>query len=124
MSYCRWSSMDFGCDLYVYDSVQGGIAIDVAAIRIVGDIPKVTSEMTADIAGPYWIERKAQHEFLGKATRVPIELPYAGESFSLSPGDAIAKLRELKALGYVFPGYVIEDIAADAAEGIKNALAD
>ena len=35
MSYCRWSSDDFQCDVYVYESVAGGFVTHVAANRVV-----------------------------------------------------------------------------------------
>ncbi len=33
MSYCRWSSDAFQCDLYVYDHYLGGLSINVATRR-------------------------------------------------------------------------------------------
>lgn len=38
MSICRWSTDNFKCDLYVYESDQG-IEICVAGMRIVEEIP-------------------------------------------------------------------------------------
>ena len=35
MSYRRWSSDDFQCDVYVYESVAGGFVTHVAANRVV-----------------------------------------------------------------------------------------
>ena len=32
MSYCRWSSMDYDCDLYIYES-ESGFEIHVARRR-------------------------------------------------------------------------------------------
>lgn len=40
MSYCRWSSMDFKCDLYIYEA-EDGIAIHVASNRVIGDVPAI-----------------------------------------------------------------------------------
>lgn len=33
MSYCRWSSMNWMCDVYVYEDVDGGWATHVAGRR-------------------------------------------------------------------------------------------
>lgn len=33
MSYCRWSTDDFLCDLYIYEHYEGFWAIHVASIR-------------------------------------------------------------------------------------------
>ena len=41
MSYCRFSSMDFQCDLYVYDHYQGGTVIHVAKRRRVLNLSKL-----------------------------------------------------------------------------------
>ena len=38
MSYCRWSSDDFRCDLYIYESAAGFV-IHVAANRVEWDPP-------------------------------------------------------------------------------------
>ena len=116
MSYCRWSSDDYGCDLYVYGS-DAGIAIYVAARRVVGDVPHLHWPESGD---PEEIERavgssRAQHAFLETAQREPIALPHAGESFcEATCGDAVARLRELRALGYRFPDSVFEDLERDA----------
>jgi hypothetical protein len=39
MSYCRWSSNDFQCDVYVYEDVAGGWTTHVACNRVVYSEP-------------------------------------------------------------------------------------
>src|ERR1044071_191187 len=39
MSYCRFSSLNWSCDVYAYADVAGGYTIHVARSRRVGDIP-------------------------------------------------------------------------------------
>lgn len=107
MSYCRWSTDDHMCDLYVYDSVSGGIAIHVAGNRLIykEPLPDPVSYLDIDAF-------MSRHEKVGKmideAYRVRIDLPYAGESWDgLSHEEAIEFLIELRQLGYRFPEHVI-----------------
>lgn len=117
MSYCRWSTNDFSCDLYVYCSGDDLYTIHVAGNRVVGKIPKITSDYM-DSGDPkdmvrceeYVAQHKAQLDWLDNAKREKITLKYAGESFYLPQEATVAKLKELKELGYVFPDYVIKDI--------------
>ena len=69
MSYCRWSSMDFKCDLYVYEA-SDGIVIHVASNRVVGDVPVIDWSSAETLHSTY----KAQMEFLDTAEREPINL--------------------------------------------------
>ena len=43
MSYCRFSSDDYGCDAYVYEDVSGGFTIHLAGRRYLGDVPKTST---------------------------------------------------------------------------------
>lgn len=123
MSLCRWSTDDFNCDLYVYNSGNDQYTIHVAGNRVVGNVPKITSDYM-DAGDPKdmvrckeWISQyDAQINWLINCERENITLKYAGESFTLSGEMAIAKLHELKALGYKFPNYVITDIEDELAE--------
>ena len=117
MSYCRWSTNDFGCDLYVYASGDNEYTIHVAGNRAVGNVPKITSDYM-DAGDPkdmvrceeWRSQHQAQLDWLMDCEREKITLPYAGESFYLPQEQAVAKLLELKELGYKFPDYVIKDI--------------
>lgn len=116
MSYCRWSTDDFGCDLYVYMSGDDRYTIHVAGNRVVGDIPKITVELFPDTVKEFLVQHDAQMEWLKTAERKPIGLEHDGKTFDLSGEGTIAKLRELKRLGYKFPDYVIDDIANEGAD--------
>ncbi|MEE9386376.1 MAG: hypothetical protein V3V08_23425 [Nannocystaceae bacterium] len=112
MSYCRWSTDDFQCDLYIYEDVAGGWTIHVAGNRVLftEELPPPVSMFEAG-----WVERHSLvMEWLGDETkhhRVDIELPHAGECFSEpTPAAAADRCEELKALGYQFPEYVIPDL--------------
>lgn len=118
MSYCRWSSDNWKSDLYVYASVGDFYSINVAANRLVGDAPEVPSILTPGLdMEEYTKAYKAQLAWLHKAERVPIELPYAGESFAEdTAADARDRLLMLRELGYHVPQYAIDQLDEEAKE--------
>lgn len=75
MSYCRWSTDDFTCDLYCYESSEGYVT-HVASYK----------------------------DSREKDSREPIGLAYDGQSFlDETPEDFLATLTMLKEAGYTFP---------------------
>lgn len=109
MSYCRWSSMDFKCDLYVYDA-EDGIAIHVASNRVVGDVPSIDWSSHDQMFKTY----REQMEFMDTAEREPINLPYDGESwYGLDKGAACTVIEMLEEEGYIFPEGLCEYIMED-----------
>jgi hypothetical protein len=95
MSYCRWSTDNWKCDLYIYESVGDFWALHVAANRNV-----------------YTEDGNVDHD-----NHIPIDLPHAGEMFELAtPGDCADKCEELRKLGYNFPDYVITTLREEQAE--------
>jgi len=116
MSYCRWSSDDFSCDVYVYENCIGGWTTHVAGNRVLGDIPK-TPPMEQDNMPAFVAAYKAQMDFLETAKRAPIGLPHDGESFDdPSPGDCADRLESLRAEGYVVPQYAIDALRGEQSE--------
>lgn len=115
MSYCRFSSLDFACDLYVYASADGFV-VDVAANRIVGPVPPLyrpTSDGEAEMRKAN-AAYQAQIAYLEEAQRLPIDLPHAGETFTCADaGIALETLRRLRMIGYVFPDHVLEDLQTE-----------
>lgn len=114
MSYCRWSSDDFDCDLYAYEA-QDGYTIHVASRRIVGKVPPLDMmNPDPDVVIAAYVVRGA---FMDSAERVPIGLRYDGETFVL---DTLEELREtfvmLGELGYHFPAYVLDEIDDEIRE--------
>lgn len=107
MSRCRWSSMSWRCDLYVYDDVAGGISVHVAGRRRVGPIP-VTPSFTLppdEFAREHEIERAA----LDSAPLVDIGGPSDGADYRVDDEEDLAALLDrLKAEGYVFPDNLVE----------------
>lgn len=114
MSYCRWSTDDFQCDLYVYADVSGGWTIHVAGNRPVYKEPLPPPiPFTAETIRP-WMERdQIIHRMLEQAERVPIGLPYDGQSFNDDRDGTVATLRMLKEAGYQFPHDIIDEIAGE-----------
>lgn len=108
MSYCRWSTDNFGCDLYCYES-RDGYVIHVAHIRILDTLPDYPS---VDLPyAEFMDEYNRYNAALDAARREPIDLPGAGESYTLSDLEEFAyKLRELRDIGYRFPDTVFEMI--------------
>lgn len=118
MSYCRWSSSNFGCDLYVYEDTGGGWTIHVAANRVVGHVPEVVWPIDPndpEANARFATTQSEQTKFVVSAKREPIALPHAGETFNLPTALACAeKVEELAALGYRVPAYVAATLREEA----------
>lgn len=120
MAYCRWSSDNFSCDLYIYES-HDGISINVASRRMVGDVPEIDWSSPENLHDSY----RQQMKFMEIAHHEPIGLPYDGQSFyGLSREDAIIFLEVLKEIGYNFPSSVIEDLKQEIKEFKENGALD
>jgi hypothetical protein len=109
MSYCRFSSDDFRCDLYVYEAGEGFV-VHVANTRVLGDVPP-SPDITAVPAQEFADAVNAQIKFLGMAKRQPIGLPCDGEIYvEETLGDLYDRLIILRDMGYRFPDDVLECI--------------
>lgn len=113
MSFCRWSSMDFSCDLYCYEA-ETCYVTHVAMSRVVGDIPKVDSslflENTEENFQEFLSQQKAQFDFLETARREPIGLKYDGQTFYDDKETFLVRLKYLREEGYNFPEITEEDL--------------
>ena len=123
MSYCRWSSMNWRCDLYIYENVAGCWTIHVASQRVSGKLPPEPLLSLPEPGAPEedmkkWMRRYRKHRnALEVAPMVEIALPHAGETFNLpSPGECADKVEELIALGYLCPDYVVPELREEQAE--------
>jgi hypothetical protein len=120
MSYCRWSSDDFQCDVYVYEDVRGGWTTHVAGNRV-----RYAEPLPAPVAFPppghtddeflAWYKRhQAVLDMVGQAERLPIGLPHDGKTFNdPTPGECADRLAALAALGYRVPVDVIDCLRAE-----------
>lgn len=114
MSYCRWSTDQFTCDLYCYQSTEGGWVIRVASNRHVGDCPKVDFGASPE---DFAAALKAQHAFLVLAPRQSIGGAFDGETFHEPTLESFRqRLLDLRASGYRFPDAVLAEIQEEIAE--------
>lgn len=121
MSYCRWSSDDYQCDLYCYEDALRGWVTHVALNRVVGDVPKLDwsalRNCTPESAKKFSEQHARQHAFLMSCERRIIDLPHAGESFADSTLVSFRdRLLVLRMLGYRFPDEVLEEVEQELQE--------
>lgn len=111
MSYCRWSSDDWKCDLYCYKDAYGGYTTHVAGRKHVG-VP-VNPHSYSDF--DKWHEfYDVQMKFLENAKMKDIGLPYDGDSFNDPDLESfLERVNCLKEIGYHVPFYVLEDIEGE-----------
>lgn len=129
MSYCRWSSMNFKCDLYCYEHCDGTWTTHIASNKVVTpifpDAPWVL--LKGGLIGRYlfvWWHRLHMWT-VGIGKRAAIGLKFDGETFK---DDSLEGFRDtlllLRREGYRFPDYVLEivdeEIAALAAAAMAN----
>lgn len=116
MSYCRFSSDDYGCDVYVYEDALGFVT-HVANNRLRFDepLPPRVSFQDEDawVARMVLVQKRAE-----TAPREPIAMPHAGETFVDPTAEAlITRLEDLVRLGYRIPTYVFDVLRNEIAEG-------
>lgn len=118
MSYCRWSSDNWRCDLYCYEDSQGGFTTHVAGRRIVGDIPKEPELklINGELPENFMAEHQAVMRFLDTAERQPIGLPFDGESFNDPDLESfLQRVTDLREVGYNVPDHVFDEIREEMA---------
>ncbi len=117
MSYCRWSSDDWSCDVYVYESVGDFWSINVARHRYVGDMPEADKYWSDGKLEKFFVAHQQQMDFLETAEMVAIGLSHDGESFEVdSPQEAADILTMLSEEGYNVPQYAIDALRKEAEE--------
>lgn len=121
MSYCRWSSDGWRCDVYVYKDVSGGWTTHVAGRKRVHPEPcpqldwdairdRTKDEKVAAIES--W--QRAERAWLDQAQMVDIGLPHDGARFNDdTAGDCANTLEMLRAAGYWVPQYAIDSLRED-----------
>lgn len=142
MSYCRFSCMNFMCDVYVYEDCYGGWTTHVAGSRcIIPPIPKVPWSWMPRlghydnathrviypnrfIAAVAWVwlrilvaSDRLHMWSLGLIPRRRIGLPCDGARFNdEAPADCAARLEELRDMGYNVPQYAINALQEEAKQ--------
>ena len=123
MSYCRWSSDDYQCDLYCYENCAGGITTHVAARRVVFKETTPSPVPFKDTAK--WVYRANKvSDMHGSAEFIPIGLPHDGKSFNDETLlGFLTRLKYLKGLGYKFPEGVITCVEEEIKDAEDSAMA-
>lgn len=122
MSYCRWSSDNWNCDLYCYEDCHGGWTTHVAGQKKHHPDGKPCPEYVID-KGPevFRDTYMAQQAWLDECVHKPIGLPHDGESFNDPDLESFkARLLYLRGVGYSFPDYVLEAVDEEIAAGHTN----
>ena len=108
MSYCRWSSNSYRCDIYAYESARG-FEVHVARYR---------HTLSDEIVAPKYDEpdylAKWRHltDMLEGSERKPIGLPHDGKSFVFdTESEMFDALRGLAAVGYNVPADLLNEPA-------------
>lgn len=115
MALCRWSSDDYQCDLYVYESEgDDGICwmthVADERYQITRPLPKPIDDdgSPASYRRHEGRERKVD-KILTLSRLVPIGLPADGESYENETAEACAeRIKVLVAMGYRVPSDVID----------------
>ena len=109
MSYCRFSSANWKCDVYVYDGSEG-ITIHTASTRFEGYIPKMPNIM--EVSNQEWHEAYLKrNRFIKKCVRVKIDSEEAGKTtYHRTPEEAVKELRFLQYEGFFVPEWVFTDL--------------
>jgi hypothetical protein len=118
MSYCRWSTDDYQCDLYVYKSSDGW-ETHVAANRycLAEPLPAPVPLGRTDAEIRAWVERgRLVSEIIERSTTQPIGLPHDGESYTDPTATACAdRLERLRDAGYRVPRFAIDALREEDA---------
>lgn len=143
MSYCRWSSNNFWCDVYVYEDVAGGWTTHVAGNRLrFRAIPEIPMSLFPRLNGE-WDKKNRKmvypsryeaikasiiaHIFLWShrlhmwsVSHIPrrnIGLEHDGETFNdPTPGECASRLIYLRDCGYIVPKYAIDSLLEEQRE--------
>lgn len=119
MSYCRWSTDNFECDIYAYEDVNGGYTLHVASSRFASKIPDASLSLK-DIGKPGWLEQhKGRQAVIDASPLVAIGGEYDGLTFNEPDLDSFrSRLLQLREAGYAFPDYVLEVIEEEIKDEI------
>ena len=109
MSYCRWSSDDYQCDVYVYEHVEGGFDTHIAGYRYKFSEPLPPPINIRDDPEAWYARHQAVLAMTRGADMVPIDLPLAGAKFCHDTAEECAEwLEELRKIGFIVPQYAID----------------
>lgn len=109
MSYCRFSSDGYQCDVYAYES-EMGYEVHVATMKCVFTNAIPECDDVTDVA-----KLTAWHQAVSRAVEsaahVPIQSEYAGASETFgTPHDAADYLETIRKTGIRVPQYAIDEL--------------
>ncbi len=114
MSYCRWSSLNWMCDVYCYEDVSGGWTTHVAGNRRVREPVPGEMDLFTSTTEEWMEAHRRTMDDLVNIPCEPIGLAHDGETFNdptlESFRDRLLMLREAK---YIVPDYVFEVIGEE-----------
>lgn len=115
MSYCRWSSDDYQCDIYAYEGEEGFV-VHVATNRRTPAEPFPEPVKRSEEGLTAWIVREQiVVEMMKASTSQPIGLLHDGDIFSFdTAGECAAQLVTLRDLGYNVPQYAIDALREES----------
>ena len=110
MSYCRFSSDNFQCDMYCYPTASGDYTLHIAATRYPEPSPPWPHKDTEELWQEYTTAIEAWRKN-GLTNMVKIDLPHAGETRRYKTLiDLRADLILFKGMGYRIPDSAFEHI--------------
>lgn len=117
MSYCRWSDMDYQCDVYAYET-EGGYQIHVASKKRVFKEPLPEKVHFSDDKIEEWLVRwDVMQGILERSDLVDIGLPYDGESYCYEDQkEFLARLMVLREAGYRIPDWTFDEVMMEVAD--------
>lgn len=91
MSYCRWSSDHFECDVYVYANVSGAWTTHVAGRRFKHKVPDSVKAAYPNRSDPEWVDKymaadKAEQAWRDSFPYDEFQVNYAQPDGSTKPG--------------------------------------
>jgi hypothetical protein len=113
VSYCRWSSDDSQCDVYVYEDCAGGFTTHVAGCKHVFK-ESLPPEVSYRDNKAFFARYEKINKMIDAADMVNIGLPHDGETFNDDTAEECAdRLESLRAMGYRVPQYAIDSLRGE-----------
>jgi hypothetical protein len=122
VSYCRWSSDDYQCDVYVYEADAGWITHVAGRRRVLPDEvraswPELPDVSSAEFTAAWIARHQKQREWLNADPQWHdlSYLPSCGKSFADdSAGECADRLEALRAEGFNVPQHAIDALREDS----------
>lgn len=117
MSYCRWSTDSFRCDVYAYESADGYTVHVAGRKRAIPDDLNQPDFAFAMPPGDYTARYQAWDEAYQTLPWVELTAPSAGKTFCEPTLEAFrSRMLGLRAEGLRFPDTVLDEIDQEIME--------